>query len=119
MSLATIVSEKSTVFKFSYGKAQITDFDLGVKKVKITPGSSFEQTMIGRRPRCYIPSFVGIGPLVPEKKIIKGFFTIYGRGGHLGHMIQMARTNFRSPYPRLPHIKFGFDRPSGFGGEDV
>ena len=29
-SLAAIVSEKSTVFTFSYGKAQITEFDLAV-----------------------------------------------------------------------------------------
>ena len=45
-------------------------------------------------------------------------FTIYGRGSHLGHVTQMTRTNFRSPYPRRLHIKFGFDPPSGFG-EDV
>ena len=41
-------------------------------------------------------------------------FTIYGRGSHLGHVTQMPRKNFRSPYPRGLHIKFGFDRPSGF-----
>ena len=45
--------------------------------------------------------------------------TIYGRGGHLGHVTQMPRRNFRSPYPRRLHIKFGFDRQSGFGEEDV
>ena len=28
---------------------------------------------MGRSPRCYIPSFVEIGPLVPEKKIFEGF----------------------------------------------
>ena len=44
-------------------------------------------------------------------------FTIYGRGGR--HVTQMPRTNFRSPYPRRLHIKFGFDRASGFGEEDV
>ena len=41
-------------------------------------------------------------------------FTIYGRGGHLGHVTQMPPTKFRSPYPRRLHIKFGFDRPTGF-----
>ena len=46
-------------------------------------------------------------------------FTIYGRGSHLGHVTQMARKKFRSPYPRRLHIKFGFDRPSGFREEDV
>ena len=30
-SLAAIVSEKSTVFTFSYGKALVTKFDLAVK----------------------------------------------------------------------------------------
>ena len=46
-------------------------------------------------------------------------FTIYGRGGHLGHVTQMPQRNFRSPYLRRLHIKFGFDRSSGFGEEDV
>ena len=46
-------------------------------------------------------------------------FTIYGRGGHLGHLTQMPQTKYRSPYPRRLHIKFGFDQPSGFGEEDV
>ena len=41
-------------------------------------------------------------------------FTIYGRGGHLGHVTQMPRT-----YPRRLHINFGFDQASGFGEEDV
>ena len=31
-------------------------------------------------------------------------FTIYGRGGHLGHVTQMPRTNFCSPLPKeAPH----------------
>ena len=51
------------------------------------------------------------------EKIFERFFTIYGRGGHLDHVTQMPRTNFRSPYPRRLHIKFGFDRASGFGEE--
>ena len=46
-------------------------------------------------------------------------FTIYGRGGHLGHVTQMPRTKYRSPYPGRLHIIFGFDRPSGFGEEDL
>ena len=35
------------------------------------------------------------------------------RGAHIGHVTQMPRTNFRSPYPRRLHIKFGFDRACG------
>ena len=61
--------------------------------------------MMGRSPRCYISSFVEIGPLVPEKKIFEGFLR------HLGP--------FRSPYPRRLHIKFGLDWSSDFGEDDV
>ena len=46
-------------------------------------------------------------------------FTIYGRGGHLGHVTQVPRTNFRSPYPWRFFMKFGFRWPSGFGEEDL
>ena len=46
-------------------------------------------------------------------------FTIYGRGGHLGHVTWTIYTNLGFPFPRRLHIKFGFDWPSGFGGEDV
>ena len=60
-----------------------------------------------------------MGPLVPEKKIFEGFLTINGHGGHLGHVTQMPRSNFRPPYPRKLHIKFGFNWPSGFGEEDI
>ena len=45
-------------------------------------------------------------------------FTIYRRGGHLGHVTKMPQTNFCSPYPWRLHTKFGFDWPSGLG-EDV
>ena len=31
-------------------------------------------------------------------------FTIYGRGGHLGHMTKTIRTNFRSRILRSFHI---------------
>ena len=53
------------------------------------------------------------------EKTFEGFFTIYGRGGHLGRVSQVRRTNFRSLYPRRLHIKFGFDWPSGFGEDDL
>ena len=45
-------------------------------------------------------------------------FTIYGRSGHIGHVTQTPRTNFRSPDPWRLHTKFGFDWSSGFGEED-
>ena len=46
-------------------------------------------------------------------------FAIYGHGGHLGHVTWTIYINFRSPFPRRLHIKFGFDWPRGFRGEDV
>ena len=46
-------------------------------------------------------------------------FTIYGHGGHLGHVTWTIYTNVRSPFPRRLHIKFSFDWPSGFRGEYV
>ena len=46
-------------------------------------------------------------------------FTIYGHGGHLGHVTWTIYITFRSPFPRRLHIKFGFDWPSGFREEDV
>ena len=46
-------------------------------------------------------------------------FAIYGHGGHLGHVTWTFYINFRSSFPRRLHIKFGFDWPSGFRGEDV
>ena len=42
-------------------------------------------------------------------------FTIYGHGGHLGHVTRVPRANFRSPCPRRLHIKFGLDWTSSFG----
>ena len=68
-----MISKKSTVFTFSYRKVKVSKFDLAIKYVKVTSGSSFEQTMMGRSPRCYIPSFLEIGLPVPEKKIFEGF----------------------------------------------
>ena len=46
-------------------------------------------------------------------------FTIYGRGGHLGHVTKTIWTNFRSPILRSLHMKYEFNWPSSFRGEDV
>ena len=40
----------------------------------------------------------GHGRLVPEMKIFKGFLTIYGRGGHLGHVTSTIDINFYLTY---------------------
>ena len=46
-------------------------------------------------------------------------FTIYGHGGHLGHVTRTLWINFHSPIPWRLHMKLGFNRPSGFWEEDV
>ena len=70
--------------------------------------------MMGWNPRCYIPSFVEIGLPVPEKKIFEGFFTIYGRRGHLGQVTSIMSSDFHFLVPESVHIKFGLDRHSTF-----
>ena len=40
------------------------------------------------------------------------FFTIYGRGGHLGHVAKISQSNIQCHFPWRLHIKFQLDRPS-------
>ena len=46
-------------------------------------------------------------------------FAIYSHGGHLGHVTLTIYINFHSPFPRMLHMKFGFDWSSRFREEDV
>ena len=62
--------------------------------------------------------FRGNQPAGSREEDFRRVFAIYWCGGHLDHVTQMPRTKFRSPCPRRLHIKFGFDRASGFR-EDV
>ena len=72
-----ISTESITVAVF-YIKTYVTKFDLAVKYVKVNPGASFEQTMMGWSPKRSIPSFMEIGPPIPEKKIFEGFLPHMG-----------------------------------------
>ena len=54
-----------------------------------------------------------------RRRFLKFFFSIYSHGRHLGHVTLTIYINFLSPFPRMLHIKFGFDWPSGFRGEDL
>ena len=45
------------------------------------------------------------------------FFTIYGHGGHLGHVTWTIYINFCSPFPKMLHKIFCYDWPSGFRGD--
>ena len=45
------------------------------------------------------------GLQVPEKKIFKGFFTIYGHVGHLGHVSSIMASDFHFLVPESFHKK--------------
>ena len=64
-----------------------------------------------------MPSFKIIGPLGLEKKISK-VFTLYGHDSYLGHVTWTIYINFRLSFTRGLHMKFGFDLPSGFRGNN-
>ena len=59
----TIVFENYTVSLFPIEKPKLQNLTLSQNR----PRSSFEYTLMGPSPRCYVPSFVEMGPLVPEK----------------------------------------------------
>ena len=44
---------------------------------------------------------------------------MYGHGGHLGHVTWISYIHIGSAFLLMLHIKFGFDWPSGFRGDDV
>ena len=85
------------------GLQDIRHFDFFPKQMPMLPNLTLPK--IGHylnklwwaRPRCYIPSFVEIGPAVPEKKIFEGFLLYKGRAAILA----------KSPGPReqafVPH----------------
>ena len=50
---------------------------------------------------------------VPEKKILR-VFTIYGRGGHLGHVTRIMSSDFHFLVPESFLAKFESDRHSSF-----
>ena len=46
-------------------------------------------------------------------------YAIYSHDGHLGHVTWTIYINFRFPFLWMLHMKFGFDWPNGFRGEDL
>ena len=55
------------------------NFDLSVKKSRSTRRFSFFSDLYGPCHQCCIPSLRAIGPLVQEKKILKGFYHTWAR----------------------------------------
>ena len=46
-------------------------------------------------------------------------FTIYGHGGHVGHVTQLICINFHSYFPSSFHMNFGFKSPNCFWEKQV
>ena len=73
----------------------------------------------GLMPRMLHTKFRGNLPTGSGEEDFLVVFTIYGRGGHLGHVIWILRSIFRFPYLWMLHIKFQLDWPSSFREEDL
>ena len=58
--------------------------------------------------------FRGNRPAGSEGEDSLRVFTIYGCGGHLGHVTSIMSSNFRCLVPENFHTKFGSDRHSSF-----
>ena len=58
--------------------------------------------------------FRGNRPAGSEEEDFLRFFTIYGRGGHLGHVTSIMSSDFHSLVPENFHTKFVSDRHSCF-----
>ena len=64
-----------------------------------------------------MPSFIEIGPPVPEKKTFEGFLPYMGHGGNLGHVTCIIYIHIGNPFLLILHIIFGFDWPCGLRGD--
>ena len=87
----------------------MTQFDLAVKKVMVSPGSSFIKK-----------NFVELQVSDTEEKILMVFYHIWAWRhiwAYLGHVTWTIYINFLSPFQRRLNIKFGFDWSSGFSGD--
>ena len=58
--------------------------------------------------------FPGNRPAGSGEEDFRRVFTIYGRGGHLGHVTIMMSSDFHFLVPESFHKKFGLDRHSSF-----
>ena len=58
--------------------------------------------------------FCGNRPSRSAEEDFLSVFTIYGRGGHLGHVTSIMSSDFHFIVPESFHTKFGSDRHSSF-----
>ena len=87
--------------KVGHGQPRIIIWTTLVGSESVMPYTKFE----GQRPADFGEDFWRV-------------FTIYCHGGHYGHMTRSFEQTFVPPSHWF-HMKFGFDWPSGFWGEDV
>ena len=57
--------------------------------------------------------FLGNQPTGPREEDFERVFTIYGHGGHLGHVTYIISTNFHFHVSKSLHTKVGKKRPGG------
>ena len=58
--------------------------------------------------------FRGIWPACSREEDFLRVFTIYGHGGHLGHVTSIMSSDFHFLVPESFHTKFCSDRQSSF-----
>ena len=58
--------------------------------------------------------FHGNRPAGSGEEYFLKVFTIYGHGGHLGHVTIIMSSDFHFLVPEIFHTKFGLDRHSSF-----
>ena len=58
--------------------------------------------------------FRGNRPAGSTEEVFEGYFTIYGRVGHLGHVTSIMLSDFHFLVHERSHTKFGSDRHSSF-----
>ena len=88
----------------------MTKFDLGVKWVKVNIGHNLNNlgsTMLHTKFKGHRSSDSG------EEDFFK-VFTIYGHGGHVGHVTQLICINFHSFSPSSFYMNFGSKSPNCF-----
>ena len=68
-------------------------FDFAIMEVMVKLDSSFVQTWKGPHLQCYIPRPMAFW--LRSRRYLKVCFTIYGCGGHLGHVTRSICTNFK------------------------
>ena len=111
-SQAAIVSEKSTVFTFSHRKTfyQIWPcHKIGQGHSRVIIWTNYD----GQESWMLHTKFRGNRPAGSGDDFWT-VFTIYGLGGHLGHMTSIMLSDFHFLVPERFHTKFGSDQHSSF-----